>query len=136
HWMSGYDAVWTMLEEDRTRAIAEGAPAGSTVAVADGVDIERFLPVPVSGEIEIFYVGSFRHLPNMIGFEKLRNEVMPIVWRRFGGARLRVVAGPEPGRDWGGPPALALPGSRSVGGGGELAPLAVTRGRGGPPRAL
>src|SRR5262249_9826529 len=41
HWMTRYDAVWTMSEDDRTRAIAEGAQAGSTVAVANGVDIER-----------------------------------------------------------------------------------------------
>jgi polysaccharide biosynthesis protein PslH len=100
HWMARYDAVWTMSEEDRTRAIAEGAPAGSTAVVANGVDIERFVALPDSGEMEVFYVGSFRHLPNIIGFEKLRNEVMPIVWRRFGGARLRVVAGPEPERYW------------------------------------
>jgi glycosyltransferase involved in cell wall biosynthesis len=64
------------------------------------VDIERFTPAPPSQDPEVLYVGSFRHLPNIIGFEKLRHEVMPIVWRRFGGARLRVVAGPEPDRYW------------------------------------
>jgi glycosyltransferase involved in cell wall biosynthesis len=100
HWMTRYDAVWTMSEDDRARAIAEGAPSGSTTTVANGVDIERFVALPDSGEMEVFYVGSFRHLPNIIGFDKLRNEVMPIVWRRFGGARLRVVAGPEPERYW------------------------------------
>ena len=99
YWMTRYDAVWTMSEDDRTQAIAEGAPSGRA-AVANGVDIERFVALPDSGEMEVFYVGSFRHLPNIIGFEKLRHEVMPIVWRRFGGARLRVVAGPEPERYW------------------------------------
>jgi hypothetical protein len=93
NWMTRYDAVWTMSEDDRTRAIAEGAPADRIVSVANGVDIERFVTLPDSGEMEVFYVGSFRHLPNIIGFEKLRNEVMPIVWRRFSGVRLRVVAG-------------------------------------------
>ena len=95
--MRRYDAVWTMSQEDRTQAIAEGARA---VTVANGVDIERFVPIPAAGGAEVFYVGSFRHLPNIIGFEKLRHEVMPIVWRRFAGARLRVVAGPEPERCW------------------------------------
>jgi glycosyltransferase involved in cell wall biosynthesis len=96
-WMPRYDAVWTMSEEDRRLAVAEGANAAT---VANGVDIERFVPRPGGESMEVFYVGSFRHLPNMIGFEKLRHEVMPIVWRRFAGARLRVVAGPEPERYW------------------------------------
>jgi len=96
-WMPRYDAVWTMSEEDRRLAMAEGANA---VTVANGVDIERFVPMPASETMEVFYVGSFRHLPNIIGFEKLRHEVMPIVWRRFASARLRVVAGPEPERYW------------------------------------
>jgi len=96
-WLPRYEAVWTMSEEDRRLAIIEGAHA---VTVANGVDIERFVPMPDSETMEVFYVGSFRHLPNIIGFEKLRHEVMPIVWQRFASARLRVVAGPEPERYW------------------------------------
>jgi glycosyltransferase involved in cell wall biosynthesis len=34
----------------------------------------------------------------VIGFEKLRQTIMPQVWSRFSEARLRVVAGPEPER--------------------------------------
>jgi glycosyltransferase involved in cell wall biosynthesis len=100
HWLTRYDAVWTMSGDDRAAAIAEGAPAARTFAVANGVDRDRFVPLPPAGDPEVFYVGSFRHLPNIIGFEKLRREVMPIVWSRFPGARLRVVAGPEPERYW------------------------------------
>jgi glycosyltransferase involved in cell wall biosynthesis len=96
-WMPRYDTVWTMSDEDRRQAIAED---GRAVTVANGVDLERFAPMPPAEGFEIFYVGSFRHLPNIIGFEKLRHEVMPIVWSRFSGARLRVVAGPEPERYW------------------------------------
>src|SRR5258706_13110808 len=96
--MTRYDAVWTMSEEDRRQAIAEGAPAGCTTAVANGVDLERFVALPASAEMEGFYVGSFRHLPNIIGFETLPHEGMPIGWRPFGAARLRVVAGPAAGR--------------------------------------
>jgi glycosyltransferase involved in cell wall biosynthesis len=99
-WMARYDTVWTMSEEDCKQAVVEGAPAGRTVMVANGVDLARFVPMPAGDELEVFYVGSFRHLPNIIGFEKLRHEVMPAVWRRFGSARLRVVAGPDPQRYW------------------------------------
>jgi glycosyltransferase involved in cell wall biosynthesis len=94
-WFARYDAVWTMSEEDRALASAEGARA---VTVANGVDIDRFVPAPPSSAMEVFYVGSFRHKPNVIGFERLRREIMPAVWRRFPEARLRVVAGPEPDR--------------------------------------
>ena len=86
-----------MSEEDRRQASAEGARAST---VANGVDIERFVSLPPAKGMELFYVGSFRHRPNIIGFEKLRREIMPMVWRRFPEARLRVVAGPEPDRYW------------------------------------
>jgi glycosyltransferase involved in cell wall biosynthesis len=99
-WMARYDAVWTMSEQDRRQAVSEGAPERRTVTVANGVDLARFAPAPAPATQEVLYVGSFRHLPNIIGFEKLRHEVMPIVWRRFGHARLRVVAGPDPEQYW------------------------------------
>ena len=99
-WMARYDAIWTMSEEDRRQAIAEGSPAAATSLVANGVDLARFVPAPPAPEMEVFYVGSFRHLPNIIGFEKLRHEVMPLVWKRFGSARLRVIAGPDPEQYW------------------------------------
>jgi glycosyltransferase involved in cell wall biosynthesis len=61
------------------------------------VDINRLLPgdAPAAAP-EVLYVGSFRHFPNVLGFEKLLNEVMPQVWRRCPEARLVAVAGPEP----------------------------------------
>jgi glycosyltransferase involved in cell wall biosynthesis len=39
-------------------------------------------------------------LPNIIGFEKLRDEIMPRVWAKAPDTRLRVVAGPEHERYW------------------------------------
>ncbi len=101
HWLSRYDTVWTMSDDDRLRAIDAGSPAERTHVVANGVDIERYTPreEPAAAP-EIFYVGSFRHLPNIIGFERLRHEIMPLVWARFPEARLRIVAGPEPERYW------------------------------------
>jgi glycosyltransferase involved in cell wall biosynthesis len=85
-------------------AIREGGrPAGLTFAVPNGVDVERFTPRDTGGAAaEILYVGSFRHLPNRIGFEALRREVMPRVWSRHPGARLRVVAGPRHEEFWSG----------------------------------
>ena len=69
--------------------------------IPNGVDLQRFraLPPP-EGETEIFYVGSFRHLPNYLGFEELRQTIMPLVWEKFPHAKLRVVAGPDHEKHW------------------------------------
>ncbi len=100
-WLRGYDGVWTMSAEDRAQAVEQGSREERTFTVANGVDIERFQPCQERTPApEIFYMGSFRHKPNVIGFERLLRGIMPRVWKRFPGARLRVVAGPEPEKYW------------------------------------
>jgi glycosyltransferase involved in cell wall biosynthesis len=100
-YLRTFDAVWTMSDEDRRVALREGSRAQSTFTVPNGVDTARFIPRrDVAEEAEILYVGSFRHLPNLIGFEILCREVMPQVWRRHPHARLRVVAGPQHEMFW------------------------------------
>ncbi len=103
-WLAAYDGVWTVSPEDRRAAVAEtGRPRESTYVVPNGVDIRRFTPSPDCGTLEILYVGSFRHLPNVIAFENLRREIMPRVWSRLADARLTVVAGKDYERYWSGP---------------------------------
>ena len=102
HWLGSYDGVWTVSADDRDSAIREGRrSADRTFTVPNGVDVQRFVPCEEpTARPEIFYVGSFRHLPNVLGFQKLREEVMPRVWSRFPEARLRVVAGPQHESFW------------------------------------
>lgn len=102
HWLKQYDAVAVMSDEEKGKAVAAGAPESRTWVVPNGVDTERFHPAEseAEGSPEILYVGSFRHLPNVLGFEYLRKEVMPGLWARFPDLRLRVVAGPEHERHW------------------------------------
>jgi glycosyltransferase involved in cell wall biosynthesis len=100
-WLAAFDGVWTVSEEDRGAAIAEsGRSEEYTFSIPNGVDIDRFAPSGETAAGEILYVGSFRHLPNLLGFEKLEREVMPRVWARFPEARLRVVAGPRHEQFW------------------------------------
>jgi glycosyltransferase involved in cell wall biosynthesis len=101
-WLASYEGVWTVSENDRVRAIEESRRAPErTYAIANGVDLDRFRPSePPAGTPEVFYVGSFRHLPNIIGFESLCDEIMPRIWARAPETRLRVVAGPEHERYW------------------------------------
>jgi glycosyltransferase involved in cell wall biosynthesis len=101
-WLAAYEGVWTVSEADRIRAIEESCRAPErTFAIANGVDVNRFQPCGAhKGTPEVFYVGSFRHLPNIIGFERLCGEIMPRVWGKAPDTRLRVVAGPEHERYW------------------------------------
>ncbi len=102
-WLHAYEAVWTVSEQDRLRAIEEGRRAADrTFAVANGVDLTRFRPTETSSAEtrEVLYVGSFRHLPNVIGFERLCDEIMPRVWAQAPETRLRVVAGPDHEQYW------------------------------------
>ncbi|HTX37869.1 MAG TPA: glycosyltransferase family 4 protein [Bryobacteraceae bacterium] len=112
HWLKQFNAVWTVSEEDRRAAIGVGdRDPQRTYTIANGVDLDRFQPTPHDGpDPEILYVGSFRHLPNFLGFEKLRTEIMPRLWKRFPELRLRVVAGPQHDRFW---QQFAPPGGRA-----------------------
>jgi glycosyltransferase involved in cell wall biosynthesis len=94
-----FNALWVMSELDQVDAVAAGASIERTSVVPNGVDITRFCPRGVPSPFpEILFVGSFRHLPNLIGFETLMAEVMPRVWDRVPAAKLTVVAGPDPDR--------------------------------------
>jgi len=101
-WLADYDGVWTVSPDDCRRAITEGGRSEEdTFLVPNGVDTRRFAACKErAGALEILYVGSFRHLPNVLGFEHLRREIMPRVWERFPEARLRVVAGKDFERYW------------------------------------
>jgi len=95
-WLRDFDGVWAVSEQDREAAIREGSRPEFTFTVPNGVDIFRFMPEEAATEKpEILFVGSFRHLPNVIAFQKFRSEIMPRVWRIFPGAVGRVVAGPD-----------------------------------------
>jgi glycosyltransferase involved in cell wall biosynthesis len=97
YWLGDYDAVWTVSSDDCEAAAREGdRRPGTTFTVPNGVDISRFVPREEPPAVpEILYVGSFRHLPNILGFVKLLEEVMPRLWNSFPDVRLRVVAGPQ-----------------------------------------
>lgn len=90
------NAVWTMSEDECALALAHHAPRHSTAVIPNGVDVRRFLPSPKpNGPPTILFVGSFRHLPNLLAYESLRTVIMPEVWRECPEAILHVIAGPH-----------------------------------------
>jgi polysaccharide biosynthesis protein PslH len=95
-WLSVYDGVWAVSDQEREEAIRHGSRRDRTFTVPNGVDVFRFQPSEGTvSALDVLYVGSFRHLPNLIAFEKLCAEIMPQVWARFPDTMLRVVAGPN-----------------------------------------
>lgn len=88
--------VWTVSKDDLRIARDYGAPRGDrTVVIPNGVDLCRFTPVPEqSGPPRVLFVGSLRHLPNLLALEALRESIMPKVWREIPNAILHVIAGP------------------------------------------
>jgi glycosyltransferase involved in cell wall biosynthesis len=88
-------AVWVMSEADHTLA-ATARPKPGVWLVPNGVDLKRYQPEPpATGPLTILFVGSFRHLPNLLAFEALRGRIMPDVWKVFPDARLHAIAGPQ-----------------------------------------
>jgi glycosyltransferase involved in cell wall biosynthesis len=68
--------------------------ANSVALVPNGVDCDLFQPSPVPPEPgRLLFIGSFRHLPNLLALEFFLKEV----WPRLGpGFRLHVIAGAHP----------------------------------------
>lgn len=88
--------VWTMSPDECEAALGHGAPRSRTLVIPNGVDLHRFqITPPPAVPREVLFVGSFRHLPNLLAFEALRLSIMPAVWKAFPGAILHVIAGPN-----------------------------------------
>jgi GT2 family glycosyltransferase/glycosyltransferase involved in cell wall biosynthesis len=84
------DRVVTMSEKDR-----HAVGRGHAVALANGVDLERFQPS--TGEPQrgrILFIGSFAHLPNVLAIDWFLREVWPLL--RQLQPTLHVVAGSRP----------------------------------------
>lgn len=91
--------VWTMSGDERAVALAHGSPRHFTRVIPNGVDLRRFTATrPPAGPPVILFIGSFRHLPNLLAFEALRISIMPAVWASCPDAVLHVIGGPHHGR--------------------------------------
>lgn len=84
------DRVVTMSEKDR-RAIE------NSVAIPNGVDLERFQPSNAAPEPRrLLFIGSFAHPPNVLALEFFLREVFP----KLPGVTLHVIAGQRHERFW------------------------------------
>jgi len=77
----------------RDAAMVEGA--GRVEVLDNGVDLERFAPRHEPPERRrLLFIGSFAHLPNLLGLEAFLREAWPEL--RAAGARLHVISGANP----------------------------------------
>jgi glycosyltransferase involved in cell wall biosynthesis len=81
------DCVVTMSQKDKE--IVSGAKVSA--CLPNGVDADRFQPcdqAPDHGRL--LFIGSFAHLPNILGLEFFLREVWPLLGAKY---RLHVIAG-------------------------------------------
>ncbi len=86
-----YRRVVTMSEKDTGLLGISHARA-----IPNGVDLERFRPVPERPGRHLLFIGSFRHFPNVIAYRFFTEKVWPLVRDEFPDMTLTVVAGPDP----------------------------------------
>jgi GT2 family glycosyltransferase/glycosyltransferase involved in cell wall biosynthesis len=86
---SDVDCVVAMSAKD-----AAAIRAKQVVVIPNGVDCDRFRPSAIPPEPRrLLFIGSFRHLPNLLALEFFLKKVWPLLG---GGFRLHVIAGPDP----------------------------------------
>ncbi len=91
-----FDRVVTMSEDDKQRLVEAGLAAARVAVVENGVDLERFQPAPASpSPPELLFVGSFRHFPNVRGFQFLLEKIWPLLRAGCPELKLTVVAGAD-----------------------------------------
>ncbi len=96
-----FDRIIAMSAEDRQRLASAGVPPERIAVVENGVDLERFRPAPPApSPVELLFIGSFRHFPNVAGLRFFLETTWPILRRARPDLRLTVVAGADPHYYW------------------------------------
>jgi len=96
-----FDRVITMSAGDRGLLEAHGVPESKLAVVENGIDLQRFKPFDTdASEDRLLFIGSFRHFPNIRAYRLLAEEIWPRILGQRPGAKLTVVAGPDPELYW------------------------------------
>ena len=91
HAIRRYPHVVVMSEKDA---------ACGTVILENGVDLDRFQPVPETPAENLLFIGSFRHFPNIAAFRFFTENVWPLLRGKFPRMTLTVVCGADPVTYW------------------------------------
>lgn len=98
-WQAFETAAWTHVNAVVTMSARDEASvhgAREVCCLPNGVDTVRFQPTPRDPEPRrLLFIGSFRHLPNVMAVSFFVNEVWPLLGRGF---HLHIIAGMNPER--------------------------------------
>ena len=83
--LRSFPHVVVMSEKDR-------ALAGAGEIIENGVDLDRFRPVPEPAGRRLLFIGSFRHFPNVAAFRFFKEQVWPLLRGR--NIHATIVCGP------------------------------------------
>lgn len=96
-WETFEQAAWAQVNSVVTMSSKDSATvigARNVVCLPNGVDIERFQPSAEAPEPgRILFLGSFAHLPNLLGLDWFLRGVWPLLPETF---TLHVIAGSRP----------------------------------------
>jgi glycosyltransferase involved in cell wall biosynthesis len=67
----------------------------STATIENGVDLQRFEPLPEDPSQRLLFIGSFRHFPNVSAYRFFMDRVWPLLRDKFPQVTLTVVCGPD-----------------------------------------
>jgi glycosyltransferase involved in cell wall biosynthesis len=70
-------------------------PGIPSIAIENGVDLERFQPQPEQPGQRLLFIGSFRHFPNVSAYSFFSERVWPLLREKFPQMTLTVVCGPD-----------------------------------------
>lgn len=88
----------TVVMSDKDAAML--GPEAHPVVLPNGVDLERFTPVPESAGNRLLFIGSFRHFPNITAYRFFTERIWPLLREKFPGITLTVVCGADPLLYW------------------------------------
>jgi glycosyltransferase involved in cell wall biosynthesis len=89
HWTLRYRRVVVMSKKDAALL----GPGVSSVAIGNGVDMERFQPAPEQSGQRLLFIGSFQHFPNVAAYRFFTERVWPLLRDKFPAMTLDVACG-------------------------------------------
>ena len=96
-WLRFETAAWSSVDRVVTMSEKDRALVPGSVAIPNGVDLERFRPASRPPDPRrLLFIGSFAHRPNVLAVEYFLRDVFPLL----SGVTLHVIAGQRHQRFW------------------------------------